>query len=65
MAYINPMCELLCIGMHELDSDGKLLTAGGKTAKRDIVQFVAHSNQEFPVLAQKVLAEVGILRQLI
>ena len=29
------------IGMNALDSDGQLLSAGGKTAERDIVQFVA------------------------
>lgn len=28
-------------GMKELDSDGKMLQAGGKTASRDIVQFVS------------------------
>lgn len=44
--------------MTALDSDKGLLSAGGKTATRDIVQFVARTNQEFAVLAQKVLAEI-------
>lgn len=29
------------LGMDALDSDKQLLSAGGKTAARDIVQFVA------------------------
>eukprot|EP00598_Pedospumella_elongata_P004135 CAMPEP_0184970918 /NCGR_PEP_ID=MMETSP1098-20130426/3229_1 /TAXON_ID=89044 /ORGANISM="Spumella elongata, Strain CCAP 955/1" /LENGTH=531 /DNA_ID=CAMNT_0027492917 /DNA_START=64 /DNA_END=1659 /DNA_ORIENTATION=- len=45
-------------GMEALDSDKQLLTAGGKTAQRDVVQFVAHAGLEFSVLAQRVLAEV-------
>ena len=48
--------------MKELDSDGKLLRdASGRSAKRDIVQFVKfkkYSNQGAHVLAEKVLKEV-------
>jgi hypothetical protein len=48
--------------MDELDSDDKLLSAGGKSAVRDIVQFVAmrdFAGQASPTaLAQHVLAEV-------
>ena len=54
--------------MNELDSDEKLLSIGGLTAQRDIVQFVemkkfvsgygasARWNKEF--LAREVLAEI-------
>lgn len=48
--------------MHELDSDEQLLSSGGKTAIRDIVQFVAMRDfvgqQSAVSLAQHVLAEV-------
>lgn len=47
--------------MEELDADDRLLSAGGRTAQRDIVQFVPFRNfqQSTPAaLAQCVLAEV-------
>jgi hypothetical protein len=47
--------------MRELDSDGKLLSAGGRTAARDIVQFVAYNTAIVGgagELAQQVLAEI-------
>jgi hypothetical protein len=48
-------------GMAALDSDGKVLSGGGRSAERDIVQFVSFN--EFAskgpqVLASQVLAEV-------
>ena len=48
--------------MHELDSDDALLSAGGKTAVRDIVQFVAlrdfSGGSSAAALAEHVLCEV-------
>eukprot|EP01040_Poterioochromonas_malhamensis_P007713 gene7713-8331_t len=47
--------------MRRLDSDGGLLSAGGKTAIRDIVQFVPFqqiASQGASVLAQQLLAEI-------
>jgi len=48
--------------MTDLDSDDRLLSAGGKTAVRDIVQFVAFRDFKgqgaSAALAQQVLAEV-------
>lgn len=47
--------------MRALDSDGKLLTSGNKTAARDIVQFVSFNEciaRGSAILAQQVLAEV-------
>jgi hypothetical protein len=47
--------------MNALDSDGKLMSYGGKTAVRDIVQFVAYNaaaSGGAGELAQQVLAEV-------
>lgn len=45
-------------GMRELDADKGLLSHNGKSAERDIVQFVAHTNQDYSVLASEVLAEI-------
>mmetsp|Transcript_27422 Transcript_27422/g.54902 ORF Transcript_27422/g.54902 Transcript_27422/m.54902 type:complete len:538 (-) Transcript_27422:249-1862(-) len=45
-------------GMKVLDDDKGSLRAGGKAVERDIVQFVQHTNEEFPILAQKVLEEI-------
>lgn len=48
-------------GMEALDCDGKLLSGGGKTSSRDIVQFVEYNKfaaQGAQVLAAQVLAEV-------
>ena len=47
--------------MNQLDSDDHLLSAGGRTADRDVVQFVAF--RDFPpsdpgALAAAVLAEL-------
>jgi hypothetical protein len=47
--------------MNQLDSDDRLLSAGGRSATRDIVQFVAF--RDFPpsdpgALAAAVLAEL-------
>eukprot|EP01040_Poterioochromonas_malhamensis_P007714 gene7715-8332_t len=47
--------------MRRLDSDGKQLSAGGRTATRDIVQFVPFqqvAREGGSVLAQQLLAEI-------
>jgi hypothetical protein len=47
--------------MVELDSDDKLLSAGGETALRDIVQFVPFNTVSAKgpeALAKEVLAEI-------
>ncbi|KAJ1429331.1 copine-8-like protein [Ochromonadaceae sp. CCMP2298] len=44
--------------MRDLDKDDTLMTHGGKTAERDIVQFVARGNLGFAELTEQVLAEV-------
>ncbi len=47
--------------MRELDSDGKLLSCNGKTATRDIVQFVSFREcaaKGAGELANEVLAEI-------
>lgn len=47
--------------MRDLDSDGKMLSYGGKTATRDIVQFVSYKEcaaRGASELSQQVLAEI-------
>ena len=50
--------------MRELDSDGGLLSCGGQTASRDIVQFVAFKEclskgaSASTAVAEQVLAEI-------
>mmetsp|Transcript_17605 Transcript_17605/g.19111 ORF Transcript_17605/g.19111 Transcript_17605/m.19111 type:complete len:99 (+) Transcript_17605:660-956(+) len=47
--------------MRRLDSDGKQLSAGGRTATRDVVQFVPFqqvAREGGSVLAQQLLAEI-------
>jgi hypothetical protein len=60
-------CSVIIIGvgsanfqkMEELDADGQLLRNGGRTAKRDIVQFVQFSEAvRKGVLAEEVLKEM-------
>ena len=47
--------------MNELDGDGRMLTSGGSTARRDIVQFVPfrdYASKGVMQLSSDVLAEV-------